>query len=35
MKKVILKPTIALTALIMALGFTSCGTSYYGASGDG
>lgn len=34
MKKVILKSTIALTALIMALGFTSCGTSYYGASGD-
>lgn len=35
MKKVITKLTIALTALIMALGFTSCGTSYYGASGDG
>lgn len=35
MKKVITKLTIALTALIMALSFTSCGTSYYGASGDG
>lgn len=35
MKKIITKLTIALAALIMAFGFTSCGTSYYGASGDG
>lgn len=34
MKKVIIQLTIALAALVMALGFTSCGTSYYGASDD-
>ncbi len=33
MKKVITKLTIALTALVMALSFTSCGSSYY--AGDG
>ena len=35
MKKVITKLTVVLAALVMALGFTGCGTSYYGASGSG
>ncbi|MDO5522479.1 MAG: hypothetical protein Q4G48_00355 [Bacteroidia bacterium] len=35
MKKVITKLAIVLTALVMALGFTGCGTSNYGASGRG
>jgi len=34
MKKVTAKLTVVLTVLIMALGFSNCGTSYYGASGD-
>jgi len=34
MKKVTSKLTVVLTLLIMALGFSNCGTSYYGASGD-
>jgi len=34
MKKATAKLTVILTMLIMALGFSNCGTSYYGASGD-
>lgn len=34
MKKISTKLTIVLTVLILALGFSNCGTSYYGASGD-
>ena len=33
MKKVTAKLTVVLTMLIMALGFSNCGTSYYGARG--
>lgn len=35
MKKVIEKSAIVLMMFVMALGFTGCRTSYYGASGDG
>jgi len=34
MKTITAKLTVVLTVLIMALGFSNCGTAYYGASGD-